>query len=686
MSFTLEQAIKGIDDRNIGFNHYNDDEYAEMEDIIEMNKNIVDDDIIINEQIKNVNELVKVQNIQPTQLEQNIQLTQLEQDIDICAQSIKEQKNILKALEIDLFEDITKEQKNEIRKTIKETKTKITELTEQDKKLKIQQKQINKEKKDKQKQIDKDNTQLQKQIDKDNKDKKKQIDKENRDKQKQIDKELKTQQKNELKEKINELLTDRELANIYIDINGENIKMITKEPLIAYTWDKKIKLWKIADKYDISCPIYPTLVKYFENLLSNDDILLPIIKIQLGENKKLLAITNQIYNIIKKEINFEETILNKSMYELPIKNGMLINLKTLVLRERTINDYFSFGLDVDFLGDNYNLKVVNDFMCDISKKIIIKDDKEILEVDLELVDYHKKLWGYLLSGDIGDRSIHIFRGVGCNGKSSLINIFKTITDKFTTQLSSAAMMNKNNSPLTPELETLMTARVALMPESDKGDELNVKVVKTITGDDTINCRPLYRKNITFKSQAKLILATQFKPEIKNDDKALWDRIKLVPFNSVFEKTLENTAYIKRLQTEYLSDFFTYFCYGAKEYFKSGFGKCSIIDEALDEYRSSSNKFLCFIKDTYNYIQKDEYNLLTDNEKTLYRIPRADVYLTFNTWCGNENNKEYKNITRNEFYTEIRKFVGETRYNGVDCFICQYKQKPTINDNNTLIIN
>ena len=240
MSFTLEQAIKGIDDRNIGFNHYNDDEYAEMEDIIEMNKNIVDDDIIINKQIKNVNEHVKAQNIQPTQLEQNIQLTQLEQDIDICAQSIKEQKNILKALEIDLFEDITKEQKNEIRKTIKETKTKITELTEQDKKLKIQQKQINKEKKDKQKQIDKDNTQLQKQIDKDNKDKKKQIDKENRDKQKQIDKELKTQQKNELKEKINELLTDRELANIYIDINGENIKMITKEPLIAYTWDKKI--------------------------------------------------------------------------------------------------------------------------------------------------------------------------------------------------------------------------------------------------------------------------------------------------------------------------------------------------------------------------------------------------------------------------------------------------------------
>jgi P4 family phage/plasmid primase-like protien len=655
MSFTLEQAIKGIDDRNIGFNRYTDDEYDEMEDIIEMNKNIVDDDIIINEQIKNVNEHVKVKNIQPTQPEQNI---------NIYEQSIKEQKEILKALEIDLFEDITKEQKNEIRKTIKETKTKIADLTEQEKKFKDKQKQIDKE----------------------NKDKQKQIDKENKDKQKQIDKELKNQQKNEQKEKIKELLTDIELAKIYVDINGENIKMITKEPLVAYTWDGKLKLWKIADKYDISSPIHPILVKYFENLLPNDDIILPIIKVKLGANKKLLAITNQIYNIIKKDINFEETILNKSMYALPIKNGMIINLKTLVLRERTINDYFSFELDVDFLGDKYNLKVVNDFMCDISKKIIIKDDKEILEVDLELVEYHKKLWGYLLSGDIGDRSIHIFQGVGCNGKSSLINIFKNITSKFTTQLSSAAMMNKNNSPLTPELETLMTARVALMPESDKGDELNVKVVKTITGDDTINCRPLYRKNITFKSQAKLILATQFKPEIKNDDKALWDRIKLIPFNSVFEKTLDNTAKITKLQTDYLSDFFTYFCYGAKEYFKSGFGKCSIIDEALNEYRSSSNKFLCFIKDTYNYIQKDAYNLLTDNEKTLYRIPRADVYITFTTWCGNENNKEYKNITRNEFYTEIRKFVDEIKYTGVECFICQYKQKPTINDNNTLIIS
>jgi hypothetical protein len=40
MSFTLEQAIKGLDDRNNGFSTYTQDEYDEMEDIIEMNKTI----------------------------------------------------------------------------------------------------------------------------------------------------------------------------------------------------------------------------------------------------------------------------------------------------------------------------------------------------------------------------------------------------------------------------------------------------------------------------------------------------------------------------------------------------------------------------------------------------------------------------------------------------------------------
>ena len=95
-----------------------------------------------------------------------------------------------------------------------------------------------------------------------------------------------------------------------------------------------------------------------------------------------------------------------------------------------------------------------------------------------------------------------------------------------------------------------------MPESEKGDEIKCGFIKSFTGGDEIDCRPLYRKNITFNSPAKEILNTKFVPKIP-DDKAMWDRIKIVMYLAVFDNTLENTAYIKRLQTEYLSDFFIF---------------------------------------------------------------------------------------------------------------------------------
>ena len=244
------------------------------------------------------------------------------------------------------------------------------------------------------------------------------------------------------------------------------------------------------------------------------------------------------------------------------------------------------------------------------------------------------------------------------------------------------MIKKASSTLTPELEILKDARLALMPESEKGDELKCSFIKSFTGGDEIDCRPLYRKNITFNSPAKAILNTQFIPKIP-DDKAMWDRVKIVMYLAVFENTLKNTAYIKELQTKYLSDFFTYFCYGAKEYFEKGFSKCDSMDKALEDFKANSNVFLCFIKDKYEYIPLSKYYTLPNEEKSIYRIPRTQIYTDFTNWCNDENNKEYKNITRNEFYKEVRKHLGELEYTGIYNFVCKYKQ-PLVN--NTAIVN
>ncbi len=66
-------------------------------------------------------------------------------------------------------------------------------------------------------------------------------------------------------------------------------------------------------------------------------------------------------------------------------------------------------------------------------------------------------------------------------------------------------------------------------ESEKQKKINASLIKKITGNDTMRCRPLYGNTIEFTPICKMIMMTNFKPEIDTDDQAILDRLKYVPY-------------------------------------------------------------------------------------------------------------------------------------------------------------
>jgi P4 family phage/plasmid primase-like protien len=288
-----------------------------------------------------------------------------------------------------------------------------------------------------------------------------------------------------------------------------------------------------------------------------------------------------------------------------------------------------------------------------------------------------------MTGDITDRAFYIFYGNGCNGKSSIVNIFKGIMKNFVAQLSEDAIIKrKASSGATPELMPLLTARCALLPESDKGDILNVSRIKTITGDDSIKARNLFSNQIEFKTQSKLILPTNFKPDIKNvDDKALFDRLRLIPFNATFEKSKDNTDYIKDLQDNYLSDFFTFFCYGASEwYITKDLKPCSIMIRALDEYKEDNDIYLKFVNENYITKSKDNYESLVKLDKPKWRILKSVVYDNFIIWLKVKNDVENRKITKKEFYNSMKNKMVEIKVSS-EYYLC--KEIGTIEQENQI---
>lgn len=453
------------------------------------------------------------------------------------------------------------------------------------------------------------------------------------------------------------------IAQIFQNVFGyNNVKITSQKDLTCFIWDDKTKLWvengretlcKIIS--DTICPLY---VKYGKTLFDKissckDKAEEAMYNARLKQVQKIISnmkSSSYVSNVAKAlaghdiDKQFETTVINRKTNELPLKDGKLIDLKTLEVRDRCFTDYWSFECNASFLGEKADLSCVEKFFNDISCG------------SENLVDYHRRLWGYLLTGEISDRSLHIFWGNGCNGKSSIVNIFSNITKNFTTALSEDVMLKKTGRGASPEMMALLTARCGSLPESDKKEELNSKRVKSITGDDVITARHLFGHPISFKTQCKPIWATNHKPKINVEDQAILDRLKLIPFLARFDKTQENTDYIKDLQENKLDQFLTWFCTGAYDWYQGQELKpCSEMLNEMNKYIAENDVVAEFMQDTYELISKEEYNKIPKLQKNDFVQNRVYVYGEFMAWV-NDNNRKDDTIGKKDFYEQLEKKV------------------------------
>jgi P4 family phage/plasmid primase-like protien len=485
--------------------------------------------------------------------------------------------------------------------------------------------------------------------------------------------------------------THRSIAGIFYKVwMKENMKINNSKDMSVHIWCPKKKLWEEHGR-EILIPVvgrvlspiykkkrdklYKRLEELTEEQIKNKEGELIHAKIKKVQKLYLNVNSAPFCGHVCKFIidfgvdkDFESKVINKTPHELPIKGGKVIDLKTLEIRERTQEDFWSFECNVDFLGRDSDLSSVEKFFDSIC--LGSKD----------LIDYHKRMWGYMLSGNITDRSIHILWGDGKNGKSSIIGIVRKILGKFQCALSEDFMMKKTSKGATDDLMPLMSARLGILPESDKEEELNSKRVKTMTGNDVINARHLYGHSVQFETQCKPIWATNFKPIINIQDQAILDRIKLVPFSATFEKTAENTKYIQDLQTNKINEFFTWFCIGACEWYN---GKelipCAEMNSEMDKFVAENDVVGEFIEETYDTLTKDEYTKIQKNDKKDYRIQKKCVFGEFCAWI--QDNQYRNKIGKKEFFRLVGKKLGEpVKVQGILYFICQKKEKDEIIEN------
>jgi putative DNA primase/helicase len=286
-------------------------------------------------------------------------------------------------------------------------------------------------------------------------------------------------------------------------------------------------------------------------------------------------------------------------------------------------------------------------------------------------EYLIRLCGYFMTGDVSHRGFYISWGVGRNGKSSLVNILKEILGKFFVSISEDVFIKKDKAGggATPELMPLIGARFAVLSETDEKEKLNSKRIKSLTGSDTISARALYKDQINFVPHCKIMMLTNVKPEFDADDQALIDRLNFIPFPARFNKNRENTKYIESLTTDYLDQFFTLFCQGAKQWSEDG--------EMMDSKICIDGKI--------KYQQENDTlrDFITGHtvEEKGQTIPSKDLFNAYKSYCSEH---DIRPITVQKFSFRVEnEFYGKHRGNKGFMFMnCRFINGNDLSESNS----
>lgn len=304
--------------------------------------------------------------------------------------------------------------------------------------------------------------------------------------------------------------------------------------------------------------------------------------------------------------SFVRRMNRDSPHDLPLKGGLLIDLRTGDIRERDEDDLFSFECPVCYLGPDADFKQIVKFFMSIAG-----DDKDGVYM-------HQIRCGYFLTGDVSDRSFFLDHGDGRNGKGTLYSMLQMImtsddgTESFFATTDKSTVVRRHQMGKggpTPHLLNLETKRLIVTSEINDNEQLDEDFLKKWTsGTDDVECRGMYEKKmLTYRPVGKFGIQINELPK-SNGEKALGDRAKVTSYPRRFvanpkkaHERKQDSAFIHLLKTKYMDEFFTWCVVGAIKFYNQGktVKLCTRSQEATNRYINNMDNVKSFITDACN---------------------------------------------------------------------------------------
>jgi|SRR5208282_5416871 len=396
-----------------------------------------------------------------------------------------------------------------------------------------------------------------------------------------------------------------------------------------------LKPYEVAEAILRTCNIV-TLMDTDTILLYKDGVYVPggesfiaakteqVLQAALLADKTTNHFVHEVIGHIKRRTYKERIEFDTNPFVLNLKNGLL-NLDSIEFIAHTPN-YFS----ITQLPVNYDPKAD----CPKIKKFI----SEILySEDIATI---QEFSGYILWRDYPAQKALLLAGDGSNGKSTYINLLKTMLG--ITNVSSRGLQ---------ELEVNRFAKADLFGKlanlyADLPDTAlrSVGIFKMLTGGDPITAEHKFKNPFNYINYAKLIFSTNRIPEVTDDDStAFFRRWITITFPHTFAGEKEDRNLLQKLTTEEeLSGFLNWALQGLSRLSANSwrFSDSRSTSEIRTEYLRRSSPIRAFLMDCV--VQKPDG-----------QTAKSTLYQTYCVYCRLHH---LPVLTADTIYKSLPKFL------------------------------
>ncbi|MDV8076511.1 phage/plasmid primase, P4 family [Rhodococcus sp. IEGM 1370] len=271
--------------------------------------------------------------------------------------------------------------------------------------------------------------------------------------------------------------------------------------------------------------------------------------------------------------------------------------------------------------------------------------------DRDVRDFLARYVGLALLGRVVEHILVILIGKGRNGKGVFYTTVGFALGDYAGTPSPDLFNRADGTHSAPEM-ALMGKRWVAVSETGEEATLSVATTKRLVGGDPITARRLYGHEVTFSPSHTAAMITNHLPKVKGDDPAIWERLRVVPFEVVIPESERQKDLPEMLELD-ADAVLAWALRGLADYReRGGLDAPDAVSAATKRYHRNEDAVTQFVEQTLEKVERG-------------KVVFAVVYLHWQKWAARNQNPD---LTKAKFSNallerglDVRKGAGNKIY-------------------------